>query len=110
MTANIRVRPMTPAMLPEMNRLYNAVFAEYFFRPMRLERDFAASYVASNQANALVALHGRNVVAHAVAKPAGLRMEGAALRWAALGNVMTAPEYRGRGIATRMNARLWAKL
>ena len=110
MIDKISVRPMKPAMLPEMNRLFNAIFSDYFFRSMKLERDFAASYVPANHANALVALHGNKVVAHAVAKPADLKMEGAVLRWASFGNVMTLPDYRGRGIATRLNSMLWSKL
>jgi len=37
MIDRIAVRPMKPAMLPEINRLFNAIFSDYLFRSMKLE-------------------------------------------------------------------------
>ncbi len=104
----MRLTALRPALQSELNRRFNQVFTPDI--PIKLERDFAASYDRANLSNACVALDGRKLAAHAVAKPVDLRMHGCALKWASYGNVMTLDAYRGKGIASRINARLWAKM
>ncbi len=113
MVASKKVFPLKalkPSQFAELDRGFNLVFKEYLPRFIHLNRDFAPSYVPENLSNTCVALDGKKVAAHASGKTYGVRCGAANFVWASYGNVMTLPEYRGQGIATRINARLWGKM
>src|SRR5262245_50861306 len=90
--------------------MYNRIFKEWLLRPADLAREVAATYGPANRRYCLGAFDGARLVAHATARPARVVIEGAELKWSGYGNVMTDPEYRGRGIATRINTLIWGRL
>lgn len=96
--------------LPELSRGFNQVFKQYLPWTIRLEHHFAPSYVPENRAYTCVAMDGKKIAAHASGKAYGVRVGDARITWSSFGNVMTLPEYRGKGLASRINARLWGRM
>jgi hypothetical protein len=105
-----KLSPLKTSQLPELSRGFNQVFKQYLPWTIRLEHHFAPSYVPENRAFTCVALDGKKIAAHASGKAYGVRVGDARITWSSYGNVMTLPEYRGKGLASRINARLWSRM
>lgn len=95
---------------PQTERLYNAIFGEHVGRRVSLVREEPFIYSEANARYCLGVFDGKRLVSHAVGRPARVVIEGAEFRWASYGNVMTDPGYRGRGIASRVNATIWGRM
>jgi RimJ/RimL family protein N-acetyltransferase len=84
------VEPLGPPNLREVRAFYERAYPGNYFDPRMLD---TSCYVGIREAGELAAV-------------AGVHVYSARYRVAAIGNVATAPEQRGRGLATRATARL----
>ncbi len=108
--AGIRIRPLRPRHVPVVNRHFNRIFGEYLKRHVELMRVEPAVYGRSGLPYCFGAFCGKELVAQSAARPVRLSIENIHLLWATFGNVYTLPQYRGRGISSEINRRLWEKL
>lgn len=88
------VEPLTGANLAELNRLYQASYPGNWFDPRMLE---TGCYYGVRQAGQVVAV-------------AGIHVYSPRFGVAALGNITTHPDFRGRGLATAVTAKLCQSL
>lgn len=92
--ANARVVWLTEADLPDIMELYRAAYPHTWFEPFMLA---TGCYAGIRDGERLVAISGVHVVSKEY-------------RVAALGNIATHPDYRGRGLARTATAAVCAKL
>lgn len=102
------IRPMTLDDLPGTVRLMDRVFRSKGGTSMGA--DYAYVYDRANLKDCRVAVAGGEVIAHCAARRSRVRIGEAVVEWGSFGNVVTHPDWRGRGIASRLNADLWRAL
>jgi len=106
----LEIRTMKMREIPQLERMYFEVFGRWLYRPLRFAEDKTQIYNPRNARHVWVAVDCGRVVASVSGRPAWVNVDGALLRWAAYGSVMTAPAYRGLGLGTRLNELAWNAL
>lgn len=86
--------------LPAIARLLDTVFV----RKTSLMPDYAYVYERKNLHRCWGAFAGNTPVAHCAARRGDIETLGIRIGWAAFGNVCTRPEWRGKGIGSRLMA------
>lgn len=99
---------MTPRDVPAVAALMNAAFRAG--GPGDMLEEYAYVYAASNLRHCFAAFAGSHAIAHVAARAGRVRSGASRVGWASYGNVCTRSEWRGRGIAGRLQSALWRRL
>ncbi len=96
------IRAAAAADLPGVIKLANAIFIPEGSNSARMEEKFPLFFSEKNLARLLIATDGDKIISHVGLYPSKIIVEGATLTVGSIGSVCTHPEYRGKGIASRI--------